>query len=222
MSATGRSNVRDPDDNYATPPWVTQLLLPYLALQLGTRVLDPCCSEGAILRTLPTGVQGIGIELDAGRAATARAAGFSVTARDALAPEPWPTADVVITNPPYRLALQFVQRALAETGMGTVAMLLRLNWLGSQARADFHRQHPSDVCVLSKRPSFVNGRTDATEYSWLLWGPGRGGRWGILGPSAPRDRGLGPGLATVQQLQGTEGNGAGISDRCAGSGRAVR
>ena len=170
MSATGRSNVRDPDDNYATPPWVTQLLLPYLALPPGIRVLDPCCGEGAILRMLPAGVQSIGIELDAGRAATARAAGFSVITRDALTAEPWPTADLVITNPPYRQALEFVERALVEIGAGTVVMLLRLNWLGSQARADFHRQHPSDVCVLSKRPSFAHGRTDATEYAWLLWG----------------------------------------------------
>ena len=38
---------------------------------------------------------------------------------------------------------------------GTVALLLRLNWLGSQERAAFHRAHPSDILLLPKRPEFT-------------------------------------------------------------------
>ena len=30
MSATGRSDVRDPDDFYETPAWCTDLILPHL------------------------------------------------------------------------------------------------------------------------------------------------------------------------------------------------
>jgi hypothetical protein len=40
-------------------------------------------------------------------------------------------------------------------GVGTVALLLRLNWLGSQERAMFHREHPSDILLLPKRPEFT-------------------------------------------------------------------
>lgn len=47
-------------------------------------------------------------------------------------------------------------------------------------RADFHRRHPSDVFVLPRRPSFTGGGTDATEYAWFVWGPGRGNRWYVL------------------------------------------
>jgi hypothetical protein len=28
------------------------------------------------------------------------------------------------------------------------------------------------------RPSFTpDGKTDSAAYAWLVWGPGRGGRW---------------------------------------------
>lgn len=40
-------------------------------------------------------------------------------------------------------------------GVGTVALLLRLNWLGSQDRAPFHRAHPADIYILPKRPEFA-------------------------------------------------------------------
>jgi hypothetical protein len=63
---------------------------------------------------------------------------------------------------------------------GTAAFLLRLNWLGGQARAAWHRANPCDVYVLPRRPSFTGKGTDATEYAWMVWGTGRGGRWSVL------------------------------------------
>ena len=86
-------------------------------------------------------------------------------------------------NPPYAGAYEFITRSLSEVAPvnGTVAALLRLNWLGSKKRAAFHKLAPSDVYVLSKRPSFGGSSgTDATEYAWFVWGPGRGNRWFIL------------------------------------------
>lgn len=38
---------------------------------------------------------------------------------------------------------------------GTAALLLRLNWLGSQERSAFHRAHPADIYLLPKRPEFT-------------------------------------------------------------------
>lgn len=86
---------------------------------------------------------------------------------------------LVISNPPYGDAEKFVEHALK---IGTeVCFLLRLNWLASKKRAAFHRAHPSDVFVLPKRPSFTDdGRTDATEYAWFVWGKGRGNQWFLL------------------------------------------
>jgi len=191
MSATGRNlagNERRADDFYATPAWCTAAILPHvnpcprtaIAGRLA-RVLDPCCGVCPALDVIRDTWDAVrlGIELDEARAATA-----GVGQGDALGPEPWPMADLVLTNPPYGLALEFVERAAKELPGACRAFLLRLNFLGSQKRAVFHRANPCDVYVLPKRPSFTNGGTDATEYAWFVWGPGRGGRWQILDVAA--------------------------------------
>ncbi len=180
MSATGRSPVRRVDDFYETPAWGVRAIVPHLGLRPSDRVLDPCCGRGAITQALPSDLDLVGLELDAGRASEAASLGHTVQCRDALAPEPWPAHRVLLTNPPYRLALEFVERALREAApRGVVAMLLRLGFLESKKRAAFHQQHPADVFVLSERPSFTGRGTDAAAYGWFLWG-GRGGRWRLL------------------------------------------
>jgi hypothetical protein len=193
VSAAGRSaaaetgHVRHADDSYATPAWCTRAILPHLT---PGSVLDPCCGDGAILDVVRDAWSApqFGIEIDAVRARKARCGrSRGIATDDALDQQrvDWPDIDGgnIITNPPYRLAMQFVARALHEIGRGkpaTAAFLLRLNFLGAQSRADFHRAHPADVYVLPRRPSFTGGGTDATEYAWFVWGPGRGGRWSIL------------------------------------------
>lgn len=147
-------------------------------------VLDPCAGEGAILKVCrEAGYLTKGIELDPQRAdECATVASEGCLAADALADSlPW-WGDLVVTNPPYRLALEFIKSYLLwAEGKKEGAFLLRLNFLGSQKRASFFKQHPPDVYVLPKRPSFTeDGGTDACEYAWFLWGPNRGNRWKIL------------------------------------------
>jgi hypothetical protein len=183
MSATNRGTARNSHDYYATPEWCVKLLLPHVSRN-GT-LLDPCSGNGAILRatTEASYSKRLSIEIQSDLAAMCRVSGYDCIVGDALCPSlTWPEADIIITNPPYSLALPFVQRSLAEMAPrgGTVAMLLRLNWLEGQGRAGFHRENPSDVLVLPKRPSFTGKGTDATGYGWFCWGPGRGGRWRIL------------------------------------------
>lgn len=87
--------------------------------------------------------------------------------------------DVIVSNPPYSHALEFVQHAL--TLAPVVCMLLRLPWLASIRRVEWHKENPAHVCVLPKRPSFTaDGKTDATEYAWFIWGTEHGGKWTIL------------------------------------------
>jgi hypothetical protein len=92
---------------------------------------------------------------------------------------PWkhPHFDVVITNPPYNQALEFVKQSMLFGT--TVVMLLRLNWVASQKRHAFVREHPPDVYVLPNRPSFTGKGTDSIEYAWFVWGQG-GGRLRVL------------------------------------------
>jgi hypothetical protein len=169
MSATNRSDVRDPEDHYKTEKWVTQAILPILFEDEGGRdsdLLDPCAGTGAILdavrdyraaRKPDEGGSGIslrGIELHEGRCSETQAKGLPCVQGDALA-MPWGGPHFVLQNPPYSQAMAFVLKALGEVGKdGTVAVLLRLSWLESAERKAFHKEHPSDLYVFSQRPSF--------------------------------------------------------------------
>lgn len=158
------------------------------------RVLDPCCGEGSILFVARrwawdkarVEVEGLGIEVDRDHALNARirlmrgAPIGKVWIADALSAQ-WPAADLVMMNPPYRNAMPFVEKALehVERHGSVAAILLRLAWLAGQKRRELHRRWPADVYVLSKRPCFTgDGRSDNSEYAWLVYRKGReGGRW---------------------------------------------
>lgn len=75
----------------------------------------------------------------------------------------------VVTNPPFSLAQEFVQHSL-EVADETF-MLLRLNFLGAQKRADWWKTHePDAIFVLSERPDFTGEGGDSCEYGWFYWG----------------------------------------------------
>ena len=173
MSSTARGASRENLDFYPTPGWCVDLLLDALfddpaagrifpAPDLVT-ALEPAAGDGAIVkRLLARGVpaENIGaIEIDPTRAEMVRAIVSDVRCGDFIR-DPMLAAlrkpDFIVTNPPFALAADFAKTALFLAGdRGTVALLLRLNWLGSQERAAFHRAHPSDILLLPKRPEFT-------------------------------------------------------------------
>ena len=170
-------------DFYETPSWAIRAVIPALPSLDGKRVLDPGCGTGAILRELGAAFPECditGLEKDRARFEHA----ISTTDLPVIRGDFFTHAekyDAIVSNPPYSHALEFVQHAL--TLAPVVCMLLRLPWLASQKRAEWHRENPSHVNVLPKRPSFTgDGKTDATEYAWFVWGTGRedAGRWDIL------------------------------------------
>ncbi len=162
MSSTARGASRENLDFYPTPGWCVDLLLDALDVRPEWQCLEPAAGDGAIVRRLLTrGVPSTHIaatEIDPARAEMVRMIVPDVRCADYLFA---PVADVgvfdlIITNPPFALAADFARVALGMAGdRGTVALLLRLNWLGSQERAAFHRAHPSDILLLPKRPEFT-------------------------------------------------------------------
>lgn len=90
--------------------------------------------------------------------------------------------DLILTNPPFSLAQEFIEHSLAHAD--TVIMLLRLNYLGSIKHHEWWKEHSPDALhVLSKRPSFTGKGTDATEYAWFLWGNVKPGVYFVGPPS---------------------------------------
>jgi hypothetical protein len=173
-------------DYYPSPRWVVDAIKPYLPR--ARRVLDPAAGVGELLDAIGADY-GIAIELDSERSRQCLSAHHCDEAcdGDALAMD-WPDADLLIANPPFTLAREFIQRAIQwrlQDPRRTVAILARLTILESEERRAMHQQHPSDVYVLSTRPKFRPGRdgkmaTDSVTCCWLVYGPGRGGRWQVL------------------------------------------
>ncbi len=90
--------------------------------------------------------------------------------------------DWIITNPPFRLAESFIDRAcrLAQVG---VAMIVRSAFLegAERHRRLFEPNRPTWVVQHAERVPMVQGRCDpeansATAYCWLVWIRAEGGR----------------------------------------------
>src|SRR5579875_2157299 len=137
-----------------TPSWAIEALLEYVDVN-GLRVLEPCAGDGVIVRAL-------------------EAHGAIVTASDITEGVDFLTTDYperfdyVITNPPYRLAQEFVTKAMDVAD--SVVMLLRLGFLAGQKRKAWWDEHrPTGIYILSRRPSFTGKGTDSADYAWVMW-----------------------------------------------------
>ena len=146
-------------DFYPTPFWCIDALISHLSLKEGDVLSEPAKGDGRIYDRFPDGYQKKWAELSDGR--------------DYLNPvEHDYSASVIITNPPFSIAMEFIRSAIDRdlTGHGTVAMLLRMSMLGSKERADFWREFPvTNLFILTPRPSFVHGSSDNSEYAWFIW-----------------------------------------------------
>jgi hypothetical protein len=87
----------------------------------------------------------------------------------------YPVHDYVVTNPPYKLANHFAQRALKEARLG-VGLLLRTIWMESTTRHDqlFKPNPPTLVAVFSKRVPAAQGKIikkggAMMSHSWFWW-----------------------------------------------------
>lgn len=153
-------------DYFPTPPWATRALTEWLAKAQRYRrctAWDPACGEGHMSRVLAEFFEDV----------------YASDVHDYGAGDfLWPTtrrADWVITNPPFRLADQFIGQALEVADVG-VAMLVRTSFLEGAARylTLFSKTPPTDILQFVERVPMYRGRlvqdgTTATAYCWLVW-----------------------------------------------------
>lgn len=190
MSSAGRGIRRGgPDDVYSTAPWCVDRLLEAWTPS-GGLWLEPGAGSGAIIRAVNarrSDVTWHAVETRATCRPELEALGATVTIADFLAedrPE-WSACSVVIGNPPFHSAFEFVERSLAVAPDAEVCLLLRLAFMASESRCSFLRANPPSVYVLPNRPSFTpDGKTDSADYGWFVFGDvsrkfGPGG-WGEL------------------------------------------
>jgi len=92
--------------------------------------------------------------------------------------KPW--SGDIITNPPYKQARQFIQKALDIVSMGNkVAMFLKLTFLESKDRKQFFLENPPKTVYVSssrlycaKNGDFSKQYSSAVAYAWYLWEKG--------------------------------------------------
>ena len=171
-------------DDFPTPPWATRALcemfFPFRSSQVQS-VREPAANRGHMVKPLREyfgRVEASDIH-DYG-------AGFPV--QDYLSGPPPDYTDWTITNPPFKLAEQFIARALECSD--NVAIFVRSSFLEGEARYKylFSKTPPSDTLQFSERVVIHKGKlvnpnkaildektgkmkkpSTATSYSWLIW-----------------------------------------------------
>jgi hypothetical protein len=164
-------------DFFPTPPWATRALfrhaLPAIGVERVTSVWEPACGQGHMAEVIAEFASAPVIASDIFDY------GYGIAPVDFLDPLMPPAlrdgADWVISNPPFRPALQFALRALDRARVG-VALLLRTQWLESEDRyySVFRDRPPTLFAPFVERVPMLRGRWDpaastATSYSWFIW-----------------------------------------------------
>lgn len=177
---------REPADSldfFPTPAWATRALCEHVLIGGGwsreqiakMHVWEPACGEGHMIEPLGEyfysvlasdvhdyGVEGAFVDdfLFPGDHRVVRW----------LAKSEW-----IVTNPPFRLAAAFVERALERAKVG-VAMLVRTAFIEGVERYEtlFSKNRPAILAPFSERVPMFKGRVDAkgstaTSYCWLVW-----------------------------------------------------
>lgn len=161
MSATNRGAERVENDNYPTPRWSIRRLLEGLA-DAGVQLprgewLEPCAGDGRIVEVVNSVIPVRNWSLveirDTAAQLRAIAPGAVVTAPKDYLKDLVGRVDVAITNPPFVIAEDVIKKALTEADW--VVMLLRMNFLGSDGRANWLRNEMPDIYTLPDRPNFV-------------------------------------------------------------------
>ena len=185
-----RHEPHDSLDYFPTPPWATRALCERLMAVSPLHLLnvwEPACGEGHMARPLAE-------YFDRVFASDVHDYSDAFPAQDDVCdflcewdhpPRFMPAppeftgakdpADWIITNPPFRLAQEFIEIALRRARVG-VAVFVRTAFLEGieRHRSLFSPRPPALVLQFVERVPLVKGRLDrdastATSYCWIVW-----------------------------------------------------
>lgn len=166
-----RHEAAESPDDFPTPPWATRALIEHVIGKAGLETmscLEPACGRGHMSRALEEYFGSVD-------SSDAHQYGYGQIRNFLSFPLKASSHDWVITNPPFRLAEEFVNRALGVARVG-VAILARTVFLESLGRYEeiFQYSPPSKFAQFVERVPMVRGRLDrmvttATGYAWFVW-----------------------------------------------------
>jgi hypothetical protein len=190
VSSTKRGGERSEADNYPTPHWCLHRLLDAMPeLREGGNWLEPAAGAGDLITAAEIFKPKEGVLY---QSPTWTACELREEAKGELLCFPkslvkhivcpqdffeWKTKakfDAILTNPPFWLAQDFIEKSLTMKAR-FVIMLLRLNYVGSEKRSKFFRENMAHrIYVLPNRPPFTKNKhgkwaTDSIEYAWFVW-----------------------------------------------------
>ncbi len=164
---------REFDDYYATEPFAAELLGQLESLY--HFIWEPACGEGHLSEEFKR--QGLSVY-----STDLIDRGYGDDFFDFLSYEGEWCGDI-ITNPPYKYGLEFIQKALSLLQEGRKAiMFMKVQFLEGQKRGRFFKQYPPKTIYVSssrllcaKNGEFermIEGGGSAVAYAWWLWEKG--------------------------------------------------
>jgi hypothetical protein len=167
-----RTEAKDSLDDFPTPPWATRALIEHViatSQPLGHMTcLEPACGAGHMAKVLMEYFGGV-------QACDVHDYGYGTVLNFLTNGFPVSSFDWVITNPPFKQAEAFIERALSIARRG-VAILARTVFIESVGRYEniFRDRPPTRFGQFVERVPMVKGRLDpkastATGYGWLVW-----------------------------------------------------
>jgi hypothetical protein len=173
-------------DYFPTPPWATRALFTHVLPEIGVScgpdrwpsAWEPACGGGhmsVVMEEFCAPVIATDVfDYSEGDRARWPAGWFRV--QDFFDPTAdTPVVDWIITNPPFKTAIDFTLRGI-ELAREGVAMLVRTQWIESNGRYNrlFRDQPPTVFAPFVERVPMVKGAWDpnastATSYAWFVW-----------------------------------------------------
>ncbi len=171
-----RTEAHDSLDDFPTMPWGTRALVEHVLFPAGVpfammKVWEPAANRGYMVSPLEEYFATV-------YASDVHDYGAGFHVHDFLQPyrpDGFDDIEFVITNPPFRLAKQFIERGLDVASVG-IAVVVRTSFLEGIDRYEtlFRDNPPTIVAPFVERIPMFRGRIDptgssATSYTWLVW-----------------------------------------------------
>lgn len=155
----GAGGKRHKNDFYPTPPECTIALIDFLEnhflLRKGDSIWEPACGNNAMVDVFKKrGYVVHGTDIEQGQNYLTGSLGEDF--------------DWIITNPPFSLAKEFIEKSIAEGK--PFALLLKSQYWHSSKRLKLFKDHqPAYVLPLTWRPDFTGEGNSLLDMMWVVW-----------------------------------------------------